>query len=589
MKEILKELMTQALLELNQLDQLGQVDIVADVKNHIRIDYIKDIQHGDFSCHIALLLAKKTGHSASDLANEIIARLPFHPDIKKIQVGGAGFINFFVFPRAFRSVISAIADKKTYYGHSTILQHQKIHIEFVSANPTGPLHVGHGRSAAYGATLANLFSAMGASVHKEYYVNDAGRQMDILTLSTYLRYLEQMGEYIAFPANAYQGDYLINIAKNLLSTDGKKYAYAVNAMQSSLVAEPTQHPDVYIDSLIACLKKQLIKADYQAIFMHSLTAILTDIQQDLSEFGVAYDTWFSERKMQQEGLLKQAIDLLEQKNLLYQQDNAIWFKSTAFGDDKDRVVIRENGEYTYFASDIAYHQHKFQHYDQVINILGADHHGYIPRLKAIIRALGHAVNNFHTPLIQFAVLYRGKQRVAMSTRSGEFVTLRTLREEIGKDAARFFYIMRRADQQMDFDLSLAKACTNENPVYYVQYAHARIASVFRQLAEKKLSFSFSVGLNNIDALKTDTERSLLLTLDYYQEMLQLATLRHEPHLVANYLKTLSEDFHAYYNSCAFLITDNDNIRHARLCLITVIQQILANGLKLLGVRALESM
>lgn len=592
MKETLAELVDSALRKMG-----------INATDKIFIDYARDRAHGDFACNIAMLLAKTSGRKPRELAQDIVSHIPAHPSLKHIQMAGSGFINFFIHPQAFRPLIHKIFQDKSHYGYSKMGENRRIHIEFVSSNPTGPLHVGHGRGAAYGAAVADLLSAIGCTVHREYYLNDAGRQMDILTLSVWLRYLEVCGEKLDFPANSYQGDYVISIAQHIFQTKQKAYFHTAssafenslkNKMEITEKDEKTQaeieakNKDIQVDNLIANAKKLLGEKLWREVSDYGLKAILKDMKEDLAEFGVTYQTWFSERDMWDRGLVERAIALLRDKSYLYEKDGAVWFQSTAFGDDKDRVVIRENGQYTYFASDIAYHKWKFDHYNEVINVLGADHHGYIPRLKAIIQALGYPIEKFHAPIVQFAVLYRGKERVAMSTRSGSFVTLRELREEVGKDAARFFYIMRKADQHMDFDLELAKSQSNENPVYYIQYAYARICSVFRQLKEKNLHWEPEAGLHALDKLDSEQEKNLFLILSRFTETVAQAANQFEPHLIAYYLRELCDNFHSYYNAFPFLVTD-DTLRHARLCLIAAAKQVIANGLHLLGVSAPESM
>jgi len=586
MKETLADLVDSA------LQKMG-----INATDKIFIEYARDRAHGDFACNIAMLLAKKSGRKPRELAQDIISHIPTHSSLKQIQMAGSGFINFFIHPQAFRPLLHKILQDKSHYGHSKIGEGRRIHIEFVSSNPTGPLHVGHGRGAAYGATVSDVLSAIGCTVHREYYLNDAGRQMDILTLSVWLRYLEACGEKFTFPANCYQGDYVTAIAQDIFQIKSKAYYHTAASVFETLLENMLEeideeakqkNKDIQIDNLISQAKKLLGEKIWREFSDYGLNVILKDIKEDLAEFGVHYQAWFSERDMWDRGLVERAIALLRDRGHLYEKDGAVWFQSTAFGDDKDRVVIRENGQYTYFASDIAYHKWKFDHYNEVINVLGADHHGYIPRLRAIIQALGYPVEKFHAPIVQFAVLYRGKERVAMSTRAGSFVTLRELREEVGKDAARFFYIMRKADQHMDFDLDLAKSQSNENPVYYIQYAHARICSVFRQLTEKSMHWEPEAGLHALEKLDSDQEKNLFLALSRFTETIAQAAMQYEPHLIAYYLRELCDHFHSYYNAFPFLVTD-DTLRHARLCLIASAKQIIANGLHLLGVSAPESM
>ncbi len=557
-----------------------------DAHDKIHIEYTRDSAHGDFASNIAMVLAKVLKKNPRELAQQIITALPVSPVVHKTELAGPGFINFYVTPEYFLPLLKSISEHTNKFGLSTIGKGRKIHVEFVSSNPTGPLHVGHGRGAAYGATLCDLLTAIGCEVHREYYVNDAGRQMDILATSIYLRYLELKGEKFEFPLNGYKGDYVKDVAKLLMDKN-----IPVNNIAEILKNTPENteaNKENYIDIVIDNAKNILGEQNYEAVFNTGLEIILADIKEDLSEFGVNYQGWFSEKKLWLDGEGEKAIKKIKDRGYIYEKDGAIWFKSTEFGDDKDRVVTRENGLHTYFASDIGYHKWKFDHFDEVINVLGADHHGYIPRLKAIIAALGYPVEKFHAPIVQFATLWRGKEKVSMSTRSGDFVTLRELRNEVGKDAARYFYVSRKADQHMDFDLELAKSKTNENPVFYIQYAHARICSVFRQLPDKKLDWDKNKGLSYLALLTTQQEKDLLSMLSRYPDVIEIAALQYDPHLVAHYLKDLAESFHAYYNACPFLIPE-ENLRHARLCLVDATRQILSNGLQLLNVSAPETM
>lgn len=479
----------KAILKTLLLDALSRMGL--RVLNHeVCIEDTSHLSFGDFTSNIALLLAKTTEQKAPELAERIVSHFPAHAFLKKAYAAKNGFINFSVYPQAFKTLIETVLDEKNphrFYPSLDNVKQKKIHIEFVSSNPTGPLHVGHGRGAAWGDVLANVLEAVGAEVHREYYINDAGRQMDILTVSVYWRYLIEAGEPVpeTLSSNCYQGDYIKSwIAQPLFERLQKKYVHSSLAKifcdYALSVEDEKDDAEKYLDGLILGLKKTLGQNVYQEIFDLSLETILSSIQKTLEHFGVVYDRWFSEKKdILDHHQIETTLDLLREKNYLYQKDGATWFQSTLFGDDKDRVVIRENGQYTYFASDAAYHHYKFQHYDEIINVLGSDHHGYIPRLKAIIQALGYDVKRFHTPVVQFVTLFRGKEKLPMSTRQGEFVTLDDLQQDIGKDAARFFYTLRKADQPMDFDLALAKSTSQENPVYYIQYAHARIASTLR--------------------------------------------------------------------------------------------------------------
>ncbi|HLA75271.1 MAG TPA: arginine--tRNA ligase, partial [Gammaproteobacteria bacterium] len=484
MKSYLHSLISQAVSALQ-----GENIIPAGVTVPIDIERTRDKQHGDFASTVALALAKQAGRKPRELAELIAARVTISDKLSKVEIAGPGFINFFLAPGAFQTVVTDILDAAASYGQSALGQGQAVQVEFVSANPNGPLHVGHGRGAAIGSSVANLLAAVGFKVQREYYVNDAGRQMDILATSVWLRYLELCGEIIVFPSNGYQGDYVYDIARGLQQQHGQSLRHAMDQVMHGLpadaAADGSGDKEEHIDALIARAKALLGEPGYRQVFAAGLNTILADIRNDLEEFGVHYDNWFSERSLMETGLVNKAVERLKSSGDLYEQDGAWWFRSTTYGDEKDRVVVRENGQYTYFASDIAYHLGKLERgFARIINVWGADHHGYVPRVKAALTALGCDAAKLDVLLVQFAILYRGTERAQMSTRSGEFVTLRELRQEVGNDAARFFYVMRKSDQHLDFDLELAKSRSNENPVFYVQYAHARICSVFRQGQER---------------------------------------------------------------------------------------------------------
>jgi arginyl-tRNA synthetase len=556
-----------------------------------QIEATKDKQHGDFACNIALVLAKSLQCKPRQVAERIVQALPASTKIEKVEVAGPGFINFFLSKEALYSVVLDIIKEADKFGHASIGQGKKIIVEYVSSNPTGPLHVGHGRHAAYGAVVSDLLEMIGYTVFREYYVNDAGRQMDILASSTWLRYLELCEEKITFPANAYKGDYVIDIAHKLQVARGNSlHVPAEKAMADLPLDEPLGgDKEVYIDALVARCKALLGENNYQQVFDLTLETVLTDIRNDLAEFGVTFQNWFSEREFVKTDVVNRLVHVLQTKGLVYEKDGALWFRSTDFDDDKDRVLQRSNGQRTYYANDFAYHINKFERgFEHAIDIFGSDHHGYIPRMKAGLTAQGIAADRLTYLLVQFVTLYRGGQQVQMSTRSGSFVTLRELREEVGNDAARYFYVMRKSEQHIDFDLDLAKAKSNENPVYYIQYAHARICSVFRQLAEKQFTYQQTIGLAHLSDLKEEHELQIISTLGRYCDMIISAAKQHEPHIVANYLRELATDFHAYYNSHQFLV-DDESLRNARLTLIFATRQVLANGLKLLGVSTPESM
>jgi len=415
--------------------------------------------------------------------------------------------------------------------------------------------------------------------------------MDILAASIWLRYMEECGEVLPFPSNGYRGDYIREIADDIHNTSGNEYRRPVELVLEDL---PPDEPlggdkETHIDALIDRVKTLLGSAAYQDFFQIGLKTIIRDIKADLSEFGVTFQTWFSERMLMDNGAIGQALARLQESGYLYKKEGATWFASSRLGDEKDRVVVRDNGQSTYFASDIAYHMNKLDRgYDRIINVWGADHHGYIPRVRAAMQALGADESRLTVLLVQFAVLYRGEEKVQMSTRSGEFVTLRQLRNEVGKDAARFFYVMRRSEQHMDFDLKLATEKTNENPVYYVQYAYARVCSVLRQLDEKGLSRDSLLGMDSLEQLKETHELSLMGLLTRYPEVLQKAALNYEPHQLINFLRELATEFHTYYNAHQFLVEDTA-LRNARLNLITAVKQVLSNGLGLLKINTPEVM
>ena len=579
MKDALQQLISQAIQSLIDNDSLA-VDMPL-----IKIDRTRDKSHGDFAANVAMLLAKPARKNPREIASMIIDALPDSEFVEKVEIAGPGFINFYVSNNSRQSVINNVLEQGDAFGRSAKGAGKTVQVEFVSANPTGPLHVGHGRGAAYGATLANLLDAIGYTVHCEYYVNDAGRQMDILATSVWLRYLEKNNVAIVFPANAYKGDYIQNIVTEIFNEHGDAYISSAEDVMSGL---PLDEPDggdkeQHIDALIEKAKKLLGDNRYRYVFELALNSILDDIRDDLSEFGVNYDEWFSERSLMDKGLVNQAIERLRERDRVYEEKGALWFRSTDFGDDKDRVVQRDNGQTTYFASDIAYHMDKFDRgYDLVIDVWGADHHGYVPRVKAALTALDHNADALDVLLVQFANLYRGGEKVQMSTRSGSFVTLRELRDEVGSDAARFFYVMRKCEQHLDFDLELAKSRSSENPVYYIQYAHARICSIFRQLEEKKLAYDQTMGLENLAVLEEEHESDILQQLAKYPEVLDAAASQHEPHLIAHYLRELANTLHTYYNAHQFIV-DNEKVRNARLVLIVATRQVIKNGLALLGV------
>lgn len=585
MKEQIAQLLESALQTLTE-----QGVVPADINPSIQVENTRDKAHGDFATNLALVLAKPAKSNPRALAQQLCEALPSSSVIDKTEIAGPGFINFFVNDAAIYSVIGEILEAGDAFGTRSSETAERVQVEFVSANPTGPLHVGHGRGAAYGATVADLLQAAGVNVEREYYVNDAGRQMNILATSVWLRYLELLGATLAFPANGYQGEYIKEIASDLQAHCGDSLQRTIDEVFKDIPADEPAGGDkeLHIDALIE--RAQLLLGEgYNLVFDAGLDAILADIREDLGEFGVDYQCWFSERSLTSSGDVDQALERLQQSGHLYEKEGNIWFRSTDYGDDKDRVVKRANGQTTYFASDIAYHMNKFERgFDKVINVWGADHHGYITRVKAAISALGYDPERLVVKLVQFAILYRGGERVQMSTRSGSFVTLRELRDEVGNDACRFFYVTRKADQHMDFDLDLAKSESKDNPVYYIQYAHARVCSVLRKLSSEGMHWDQEQGLAALARLDTEAERDLVTALSKYPETLQNSAFNFEPHVLANYLRELASDFHTYYNGHKMLIEDAE-LRNARITLSAAVRQVLANGLKLLGVSAPEQM
>lgn len=586
MKKHLQELLQLALAALKARGELDE-----SINANIIIDRTKDRQHGDYASNLALMLAKQARTNPRRLAEKIVAEVPDDASVDKIEIAGPGFINIFLSAQTQFEIIRQIHEERHHFGKSQVGKGANIQIEFVSANPTGPLHVGHGRGAAYGAVVANLLKAVGFDVFKEYYVNDAGRQMDILAVSIWLRYLEFCEERVTFPENGYRGEYIRDIAAEIHKEAQTRYQVPFEKLMDGIPADESQGGDkeIHIDALIE-RSKTLLGADrYAAIQQRGLDQIIDEIRDDLAEFGVQYDEWYCERKLHDSGAIHRCLDRLEEAGYIYRKDGAKWFASSRFGDEKDRVVVRENSQATYFASDIAYHLDKFERgFEKVINIWGADHHGYVPRVRAAIEASGADGAKLEVLLVQFATLYRGSEKIQMSTRSGEFVTLRQLRNEVGKDAARFFYVMRKSEQHMDFDLKLACSESADNPVYYVQYAHARICSVSRQLDERGLERDISRGMNNLHLLVEEHESALITALSQYPDILENAALRYEPHQITYYLRELANNLHGYYNAHQFLIK-NAELRDARLNLIDATRQVLANGLELLDVSAPETM
>ena len=585
MKQQLEQLLLASLTRLagSVLPQMPAADAVV-------VERTRDAQHGDFASNVALRLAKAARRNPRELASAIVAALPENTLLARAEVAGAGFINFHLAPQAYARELAAIHERGAAYGASDLGGGERVLLEFVSANPTGPLHVGHGRQAAYGATLANILTAAGFTVEREYYINDAGRQMDILAVSAWVRYLELAGEMLPFPENGYRGDYVRALAEELRAALGDALRRPAAAVLAGLPADaPAGDKEAYIDALIARARELIGAEGFRRVLQLSLARMLDDIRNDLAEFGVRFAHWTSEREFAESGAIDHALAVLERAGHLYREAGAVWFRATSFGDEKDRVVVRENGQKTYFASDIAYHLAKRERgFARLIDVLGADHHGYVARVRAGLIAMGQPGECLEAPLIQFVSLYRGAEKIPMGKREAQFVTLRQLRTEVGNDACRFFYLMRSHDQPLDFDLELAKSRTNENPVYYIQYAHARVASVMKQLGARGLAFDRDAGLAAAVALDSSHEQAMLHALTRYPEIIEQAAVNRAPHALAHYLRELANVFHTYYNAEQFIV-DDPRLRNARIALVLGVQQVVRNGLTLLGVSAPESM
>ena len=586
MQEQITKLISTAI---DSLQSAGNIS--TDLNANVQVTRSKDKTHGDFACNVALQLAKQAKIPPRELAEMLLANIPKDPIVAKIEIAGPGFLNFYVQENLHGEVLNTILQHQTNYGLANTNAGKKVQIEFVSANPTGPLHVGHGRGAAYGATIGNLLAAVGYEVQREYYVNDAGRQIDILSASVWLRYLELCDEKFTFPSNAYQGDYVWDIAATIHREYGDKYLHAKKEWMPDLPPDEPKGGDkeIYIDAIIEKAKALLGSDDYGIFTACALDTITNDIKDDLELFGVHYDNWFSEKSLVTSNKVQAALKTLDDNGHSYIKDKAVWFRSTDFGDEKDRVLVRANGTHTYFASDIAYHLDKYQRgFDRLINIWGADHHGYTTRIKAAVEALGKDPKALQIPLVQFANLYKGGEKLAMSTRSGEFVTLRELRKQVGKDAARFFYVMRKHEQHLDFDLDLATSQSKDNPVFYVQYAHARICSIFEQagiaMHDKSIADADSEQLSN------EHEKTILKLLSQYPENVSAAAEKLSPHVLVNYLRELANALHSFYNEKENqVLVDDMALRNARLKLIYATKIVIQNGLTLLDVSAPQKM
>mgnify|MGYP000176791289 CR=1 FL=1 len=557
-----------------------------ELPDRIGIERTRDASHGDFASNVAMASAKSARANPRQIAEAIVAALPNSPQVEKVEIAGPGFINFFLTSDAATAVVGQVLDAGEAYGRAAAPSGRKVMVEYVSANPNGPLHVGHGRGAALGDCVANLLEAAGHSVGREYYVNDAGRQMDILAASIWVRYLELHQVTVAFPTGGYQGEYVREIARNLEQSHGDRFVHSGAAIVNGIGHDaPAGDKDAFVDALIAKMKT-LLGEGFAIVHAAGLDSQLADIRDDLEGFGIVYDRWFSEASLVQDGAVEHALDRLKASGHTAERDGALWLKSSEMGDEKDRVLVKADGAATYYCNDLAYHVDKLDRdWPRLMDVWGADHHGYIARVRAAIEALTGRKDALDVQLIQFVTLSSGR----MGKRSGNFVTLQDLIDEVGADATRFFYLMRSHEQHLEFDLDLARSRSNDNPVYYVQYAHARLCSVERQLVEQGGRYERAAGLAALSRLDNEHEKRLMTALARFPEVVRSAAADVAPHRLAFYLKDeLADAFHSYYNAHKFLGDDTD-LQAARLTLCEATRNVLASGLRLLGVAAPEQM
>lgn len=586
MKEHIEALVSTALTQLSAAEGWSLPDTL-----NFTIEHTRDKSHGDLACNVAMVLCKQLGMKPRDLAGKIVAALTKTEQVQKVEIAGPGFLNFFLAEGQQFDVVGKVLNQFDVFARPNIGNGEKVLLEFVSANPTGPMHVGHGRGAAYGSALSNLMRATGYQVATEYYINDAGRQADVLAVSLYLRYLEACGETVRIPSRAYPGEYVAICAANLKAAHGEQFKKPYAEVMQGIPADSEEEGDEakkikerHLDALITRFKT-VLGDDYGVVQDFGLNEQLADIKSTLNAFSVHFDHWFSERSLTRSGAVQGMLDVLRSKDRVYEKDGALWLKTEDMGDEKDRVLIKEDGSYTYLSPDIAYHLDKLNRgFDTLIDVWGADHHGYIARMRAAIEAMSGKGAQFFVSLIQFVTLSSGR----MGKRSGNFVTLKDLIDEAGTDATRFFYLTRSHDQHLEFDIELARSQSNENPVFYIQYAHARICSVFRQAEEKGYEYDQSLALQSMDALTAEQESALAVRLSKYPEMVAAATRNRAPHQLTHYLRDLANDFHSWYNAEAFLVND-DKTRNARLALCLATKMVIADCLALLGVSAPEQM
>ena len=582
MKEEIKKLVYEAIKAAKLFDQNNLADI------HIEISRTKIPDHGQFSCNIALHLSKKLDLNPVELAQKITENINAQKHFEKIIVAPPGFINFYLNEDTKAETVKEILKIGTEYGSTSVLKPKNIILEFVSSNPTGPLHVGHGRQAAFGDSLAKLLRKAGHQVYTEYYINDFGRQMNIFAVSVLIKILNLKGASLELPKASYRGSYIEKIAQDMQnSIDVNFESLLEHAVLSN--SHTSCSEDEEIDKLIVDFQNQLGNENFGQFRDSVSSLMIAVIKKDLEEFGVVYDNWFSEKEMINKGLVKKSIEQLNNNDHTYKKDGALWLKTMAFGDDKDRVILREDGRSTYFASDIAYHFDKRSRgFDVLLDVLGSDHHGYLSRLEAGLSAMNEPPKSLEITLVQFVSLFKESKKIQMSTRSGEFITLSQLCEEVGKDAARFFYVSRSHDQHLDFDLDLAKSKNNENPVYYIQYAHARIHRVLEELKNNGLVFDKHSGISNLKKLSAEHETEIISKLSDYPDIITQSAQKKSVHSLANYLLELAQLVHSYYSAHRFIVK-NLELRNARIALITAASYVIKSGLSILGVSAPEQM
>ncbi|MFD1336530.1 arginine--tRNA ligase [Oceanobacillus iheyensis] len=534
--------------------ELATEDQVPD----IILEKPKDKAHGDFATNIAMQLARVAKKAPRQIADDIASKLnKSEASVEKVEIAGPGFINFFMKQDFLGEVIDTVLSAGDNYGKSTGGNGEKVQVEFVSVNPTGDLHLGHARNAAFGDVLCNVFAAAGYEVEREYYINDAGNQINNLGLSVEARYLQEIGQDVDMPEDGYRGQAIIEIAKELVKKDGEKWADKDHEERLDFFKE------------------------------YGLKASLRNIESDLKDFRVEFDHWFSERSLFKDGQIDDTLAVLDDGGYTFEKDGALWFKTTEFGDDKDRVLIKGDGNYTYLTPDIAYHKNKLDRgFDRIINVWGSDHHGYIPRMRAALQALGYPVEKFDVKIIQMVNLFEAGEKVKMSKRTGKAVSLRELMDEVGIDAVRYYFVARSNDSQLDFDMDLAKSQSNDNPVYYAQYAHARICTMLSQAKSKGFNTEAEFDASLLTAEK---ELDLLKKIGELPQMIVDAADKHTPHKVTQYIFELATLLHSFYNAEKVLDADNEARTHARIALMKAVRQTLANAMTIIGISAPEKM